>query len=64
MIKEFQGENRFLSNFYPARVVWMGHTYPTVEHAFQAAKFAAHPHVVKEIQDAETPGQSKKIARK
>lgn len=64
MIQEFQGENRFLSNFYPARVTWMGHTYPTVEHAFQAAKFAAYPDIVKEIQEAESPGQSKKIARK
>ena len=64
MINEFQGEHRFLSNFYPARVTWMGHVYPTVEHAFQAAKFAAHPDVVKEIQEAESPGQTKKIARK
>ena len=64
MINEFQGEHRFLSNFYPARVTWMGHVYPTVEHAFQAAKFAAYPDVVKEIQEAESPGQTKKIARK
>src|SRR5205807_5124608 len=37
-ITEFQGEYRFLSNFYPAEVVYEGITYPTVEHAYQSAK--------------------------
>ena len=37
-IKLFKGEFRFLSNFYPAEVYHDGITYPTVEHAFQAAK--------------------------
>ncbi|GAH15684.1 unnamed protein product, partial [marine sediment metagenome] len=38
VIQEFQGEYRFLSSFYPAEVELDGVTYPTVEHAFQAAK--------------------------
>jgi ribA/ribD-fused uncharacterized protein len=38
MIKEFQGEYRFLSNFYPAKVVFEGELYPAVEHAYVAAK--------------------------
>jgi ribA/ribD-fused uncharacterized protein len=37
-IEKFTGENAFLSNFYPSIVTWSGHAYPTVEHAFQAAK--------------------------
>lgn len=38
MISSFSGRNRFLSNFYPARVRLDSATYPTVEHAYQAAK--------------------------
>jgi ribA/ribD-fused uncharacterized protein len=38
MINSFTGKYRWLSNFYPAKVVLDGETYPTVEHAFQAAK--------------------------
>lgn len=38
MIKEFQGEYRFLSNFWPAEITYEGITYPSVEHAYQAAK--------------------------
>lgn len=37
-IKEFQGEYRFLSNFWYASVALDGVVYPTVEHAYQAAK--------------------------
>src|SRR4051794_3834113 len=37
-IGAFQGEYRFLSNFWPAEVVDEGITYPTAEHAYQAAK--------------------------
>ena len=64
MINEFQGTNRFLSNFWFAKIEWLGYEYPTLEHAFQAAKFANHPEVVKLIQDCEKPGEAKAIARK
>src|SRR3954468_6821071 len=37
-IDSFQGEYRFLSNFWPAGVEFEGITYPTAEHAYQAAK--------------------------
>lgn len=37
-IESFVGDYRFLSNFFPAPVVLDGMTYPTVEHAYQAAK--------------------------
>jgi ribA/ribD-fused uncharacterized protein len=39
-IDRFWGEYRFLSNFYPAPVEWCGQVYPSVEHAYQAAKCA------------------------
>jgi hypothetical protein len=37
-INSFQGEYRFLSNFYPATVEYQGIMYPTAEHAYQSAK--------------------------
>jgi ribA/ribD-fused uncharacterized protein len=37
-IDSFQGEYRFLSNFYPAEIEFDGLTYPDVEHAYQSAK--------------------------
>ena len=39
-IKEFQGINRFLSNFWPVEIAWGGRVFPSVEHAFQAMKCA------------------------
>lgn len=37
-IGEFQGEYRFLSNFWPAACEFEGVRYPSSEHAYQAAK--------------------------
>lgn len=37
-ILEFHGEYRFLSNFWPAAVTLDEVTYPSIEHAYQAAK--------------------------
>jgi ribA/ribD-fused uncharacterized protein len=37
-IAAFEGEYHFLSNFYPAVIVFEGITYPSVEHAYQSAK--------------------------
>ena len=34
----FTGEYSFLSNFHPCNIVFEGKLYPTVEHAYQAAK--------------------------
>lgn len=41
-ITSFSGDYRFLSNFYPCTVVLDGMTYPSVEHAYQAAKTLWH----------------------
>lgn len=37
-IAGFQGEHRFLSNFWPVKIEMAGHVYPSVEHAYQASK--------------------------
>lgn len=38
MIEKFEGKYDFLSNFYESEIEFEGIIYPTVEHAFQAAK--------------------------
>jgi len=38
MINDFRGKYRWLSNYHPSLVILDGMTYPTVEHAYQAAK--------------------------
>lgn len=38
MIREFQGEYRWLSNFAPVKIVLDGIIYATVEHAYMSAK--------------------------
>jgi len=38
MIDDFRGGYRWLSNFHPSSVMLDGVTYPTIEHAYQAAK--------------------------
>lgn len=37
-IRTFTNKNAFLSNFYPVFVYYEGMRFPSVEHAFQAAK--------------------------
>ena len=61
-IIRFTGDYEFLSNFYPSTVWLDGVEYPTVEHAFQAAKTLDHEMRLK-IQDAITPGGAKRIGR-
>ena len=62
MITEFTGYYRFLSNFYPAPVQYQGMEYPSVEHAFQAAK-TDNLQERAAIQKLETPGQAKKAGK-
>ncbi len=62
-IKEFQGEHRFLSNFWPAEVELDGIKYPTIEHAYQAAKTLDEERR-KVIQAQTTPGEAKRAGRK
>ena len=61
MIDSFDGEHRFLSNFYPVEVVLDGVTYPTVENAYQAAK-TLDLEKRKEFLNC-APGQAKRLGR-
>src|SRR5574343_193775 len=61
-ISSFQGNFRFLSNFYPADVEFEGMIYPTVEHAYQAAKTLDF-NERKRISGAITPGMAKRMGR-
>lgn len=63
MIDCFDGKYEFLSNFYESPLRWRGNDYPTVEHAFQAAK-TLDPIYRQAIATADTPGKAKRLGRK
>lgn len=62
MITAFNGQYRFLSNFYPSEVTLDGNTYRTVEHAYQASK-TLNPKQREKIANAPTPGKAKYLGR-
>jgi len=62
IIDSFRDEHEFLSNYFPSRIEYRGLVYPTVEHAYQAAK-TADPQVRERIRSAATPDESKEIGR-
>ena len=59
----FTGQLRFLSNFAPSLLPYEGEVYPTVEHAFQAAK-TNDPEEKIAIREANTPGLAKRLGRR
>ena len=59
-ILEFSGEHRWLSNFWPAPVILDGEEYPSVEHAYQAAK---HLPARRMAFKTYTAGQAKRMGR-
>lgn len=61
-IKSFDGEHAFLSNFYPVEIVYKGIVFPTLEHAYQAAK-SDHPLVRESFLQCKTPGEAKRMGR-
>lgn len=63
-ITNFESEPyRFLSNFYPAEVELDGVIYPTVEHAYQAAK-SDDPVSREYVRAAPTPAEAKRAGRR
>ncbi len=62
-IADFRGEYAFLSNFYAAPVSFEGVDYPTVEHAFQAAKTLDYD-VRRSIRNVASPTTAKRMGRK
>lgn len=64
-IDRFDDEHRFLSNFWPAAVQLDGYTYPTVEHAYQAAKtLSAKERTAIAMIHPDSPGRAKQLGRK
>jgi len=57
-ILQFKGEYRWLSNFWPVEIVFEGVFYPSVEHAYQAAKVDP---LQREPFRTGTAGQAKKL---
>lgn len=60
VIREFRGLYGFLSNFWPSPVIWQGVLYPSVEHAYQAAK-TDDPAWIARIAAAATPAEAKRL---
>lgn len=58
----FSGEFRFLSNFSPAPVILDGVVFPTVEHAYQAAK-TLDPSTRTRIRACFSPGMAKRVGQ-
>lgn len=59
IIDSFQGDYRFLSNFWPAEVSYRDVVYPSVENAYQAAKCDL---IIREYRTC-TPAQAKRLSR-
>ncbi len=62
IIDNFAGEYRFLSNFWKCPIYFEGEVYPSVEHAYQAAKTRnmAEREI---IRSKSSPGEAKKSGR-
>lgn len=60
VIDKFDGEYRFLSNFYTCSVIYDGYSYASAEHAYQAAKSLSHRQRLL-IASQSTPGQAKRM---
>lgn len=62
IIDSFRGDFGFLSNFYEMSIWIDGEKYPSVEHAYQAAK-TNDPTTKKLIREAKTPAIAKKLGQ-
>ena len=65
MIKEFKGQYRFLSNFYPLEypIRFNGFEFWTSEHLYVALKVTQDAGLQQIIASFETPGKAKKYGR-
>ncbi len=63
IIDRFDGEYFFLSNFAESPFTASGKTWPTVEHAFQAAK-TVDEQEQETIRQAPTPGEAKHLGKR
>ena len=63
MINRFYGDYNFLSNFWLTPIIFDGNTYPSIEHAFQAAK-TTDKEARMAIRGLNSPGKAKRAGRK
>ncbi len=63
VINRFDGQHEFLSNFYESLVLFEGLFFPTVEHAYQAAKTLDREkrQIIKKVS---SPGEAKRLGQK
>lgn len=61
-IGPFEGEYRWLSNFWPAEIIFEGHLYPSVEHAYVASK-TLNEMEREVIRSMRSPGEAKRLGR-
>lgn len=62
-ITSFKGSHYFLSNFFLAEIDMDGESYPSIEHAYQAAK--THDETERaRIRKAKSPGAAKRLGRR
>lgn len=61
-LDSFQGKYRFLSNFWPCKILYKDHTYISTEHAYQAAK-AINKEDHDYVANAKTAAATKKAGR-
>lgn len=61
-ITRFTGRYRFLSNFWRCDIMLDGVIYPSVEHAYQAAK-TVNLEERRKIRDCDSPGDAKRLGR-
>jgi len=61
-ITKFTGRHDFLSNFYPCLIYYEAISYPSVEHAYQAAK-TDNLDIRRTIARALSPAKAKKLGR-
>lgn len=62
-ITQFRGQYFFLSNFFPSKIIYEEQTYPTLEHAFQAAKCVSENDKLK-IRNCKSAKEAKMIGRR
>lgn len=62
-ITSFQGDARFLSNFWPCKIHFAGRVFPSVEHAYVACK-SEDPKFHLLVCNTTRPGDAKRLGRK
>jgi ribA/ribD-fused uncharacterized protein len=62
-ITSFTGKYRFLSNFYPAKFLFLGHIWPSSEHCYQAMKRIDEDYWMKILDPKTTAGDSKRMGK-